>query len=503
MKRLLECTEGSRAPCFSANTRAAEAGRSRNGRVWNIHKMPFARRGHKLRQVGACAAVRRAASFPREILRVALMVTLLCALSPASSRADEYRVAPGDTLEFSTVATPDLKTRATIRLDGEVTLPLIGDVKAAGLTLAKLRAKLQNLLASKVYRKRSEDGREVPVMLAPDEISVTVAEYRPIYVNGDVSKPGEQQFRPGMTVRQAIALAGGYDIMHFRMQNPFLEEADFQAQYNSLWTEYAKDQAVIARIHAELDNTDTLDRKSLLETPLPEQLTTRIVNIAQKELAARNSIYQKDEAYLQDAVKKEGARIGILAEQEKREKAGVDADVEEYNRVNGLFEKKTLPITRLVDARRTILFSSTRYLQTLVEKGNAERGRDELVNKLQKLPDQRRKELLADLQDANVKLATTQAQLQAIGEKLIYTGLVRSQLVRGKGSEPDIVIHRSQGEAITASQDNELMPGDVVEVALQKRLVVGENASPADASTRQETENAKPSQTPPGPSNSR
>ena len=432
-------------------------------------------------------------------------MALLCTLSllsAPSARADEYRVAPGDTIEFSTVATPDLKTRATIRLDGDVTLPLIGDVKAAGLTLEKLRAKLQNLLASKVYRKRSEDGREVPVMLAPDEISVTVAEYRPIYVNGDVSKPGEQQFRPGMTVRQAIALAGGYDIMHFRMQNPFLEQADFQAQYNSLWTEYAKDQAVIARIYAELDNT-TSHRKSLLETPLPEQLTTRIVNIAQKELAARNSIYQKDQSYLQDAVKKEGARIGILAEQEKREKAGVDADVDEYNRVNGLFEKKTLPITRLVDARRTILFSSTRYLQTLVEKGNAERGRDELVVKLQKLPDQRRKELLADLQDANVKLATTQAQLQAIGEKLIYTGLVRSQLVRGKGSEPDIVIHRSHGEAITASQDNELMPGDVVDVALQKRLVVGENASPAaDASARQETDNAKPPQIPPAHSNS-
>jgi polysaccharide export outer membrane protein len=496
----MNCTEVNRVPCFPENERVSRAEKPRNDRESDMRVPSFTRWGHKVRQVGASAQA--AASLASKILGIAVIATWLSALSSPLAQAEEYRVAPGDTIEFSTVATPDLKTRATIRLDGDVTLPLIGDVKAAGLTLTKLRAKLQNLLASKVYRKRSEDGREVPVMLAPDEISVTVTEYRPIYVNGDVSKPGEEQFRPGMTVRQAIALAGGYDVMHFRMKNPFLEQADFQAEYNSLWTEYAKEQTVIARIHAELDNADALDRKTLLETPLPEQLTTRIVNIAQKELTARNSIYQKDQAYLADAIKKEGARIGILAEQEKREKEGVDADVEEYNRVNGLFEKKTLPITRLVDARRTILLSSTRYLQTLVEKSNVERGRDELVVKLQKLPDQRRKELLADLQDANVKLATTQAQLQSVGEKLVYTGLVRSQLARSKGSEPEIVIHRSQGESITASQDNELLPGDVVDVSLRNRTVVGAITPPADASEKQESENAKPPPATPQSSNS-
>ena len=42
-------------------------------------------------------------------------------------------------------------------------------------------------------------------------------EQRPVYLNGDVSRPGEQRYRLGLTVRQTIALAGGYDIMRFRM----------------------------------------------------------------------------------------------------------------------------------------------------------------------------------------------------------------------------------------------------------------------------------------------
>ena len=53
-------------------------------------------------------------------------------------------------------------------------------------------------------------------------------------------------------MRQAIALAGGYDIMRFRMNNPFLEQADLQSEYRALWTEFAKEQAPFARLQASL-----------------------------------------------------------------------------------------------------------------------------------------------------------------------------------------------------------------------------------------------------------
>jgi polysaccharide export outer membrane protein len=416
-------------------------------------------------------------------------VTAICALllSAASAAADDYRLAPGDTIEFSTVATADLKTRATIRLDGAVTLPLMGDVQISGLTLPQVHAKLQEEVASKVYRQRT-DGREVPIMVGPDEVTVTIAEYRPIYVNGDVSKPGEQPFRPGLTVRQAIALAGGYDIMHFRMENPFLEEADFRGDYDSLWTEFAKQQAILSRLHAELDNVDTLDRKILRDTPISEELQKRIVEIEGDRLTVRNGLYNKDRTYLQDALKKEDARIAVLADQQQREKEGVDADIEEFERIRGLFDKQTLPITRVVDARRTILFSSTRYLQTIVEQNRAERARDELRMKLDKVADERRRDILLDLQEANVKLATTRARLQAIGDKLVYTGLVRSQLVRGKGSDPEIIIHRKDGEPLVVDQARELLPGDVVDVALQKHMVLSQEPSAASAENRQESD---------------
>ena len=74
-------------------------------------------------------------------------------------------------------------------------------------------------------------------MIDADEVTTVIAEYRPIYVNGDVSKPGEYPYRPSITARQLVAVAGGYDILRTRMNNPYLESADLRSEYGSLWTE--------------------------------------------------------------------------------------------------------------------------------------------------------------------------------------------------------------------------------------------------------------------------
>ena len=74
------------------------------------------------------------------------------------------------------------------------------------------------------------DGREDAIIIEPNDVIATVVEYRPIYVNGDVSKPGEHPYRPQMTVRQAVALSGGFDVLHATINNPYLEVADLRSE---------------------------------------------------------------------------------------------------------------------------------------------------------------------------------------------------------------------------------------------------------------------------------
>jgi polysaccharide export outer membrane protein len=292
-----------------------------------------------------------------------------------------------------------------------------------------------------------------------------------------VAKPGEQPFRPGLTVRQAVALAGGYDIMRFRMNNPFLEQSDLKGEYNSLWAEFAREQVHIARIRAELDGKQEIDGQTLQQTPLPAKVGGEFERLGAEELQVRNSDYSQEKKYLAEAVGKEDGRIKILADQLRTEKAGMDADSGDLAQLQDLLKKGTIVSSRVVEARRALLLSSVQYLQTQASLAQVERDRQEFSHRSDKLDQQRRIDLLAELQKANVNLATLQAKLAASSEKLVYVGMVRSQLVNGEGSKPQIALYRKNAEGgsdkVSAGEDTELAPGDVIEVSLQADLIPG------------------------------
>jgi polysaccharide export outer membrane protein len=297
-----------------------------------------------------------------------------------------------------------------------------------------------------------------------------VVEYRPIYVNGDVSRPGEQVYRPLMTVHQAVALSGGYEIMRFRMNNPFLESADFRSDYESLWIEFAKEQAHIWRVRAELGEEDNLDPKVLRDAPIPADTISQIARLEAEQLKARQDDYLREKEFLLHGIKQADEQTSVLSEQLQKEEAGLQADTQDLQRVTDLFGKGAVPIPRITDSRRAVLLSSTRKLQTISQVMITKKQRDDFSRQLERLDDLRRINLHQELQDAGVKLNQIRAKLQGVGEKLQYTALVRSQLIRGAGSKPQISIARKEKKdwkRFAAEEDSELQPGDVVEVALR------------------------------------
>jgi polysaccharide export outer membrane protein len=133
-----------------------------------------------------------------------------------------------------------------------------------------------------------------------------------------------------------------------------------------------------------------------------------------------------------------------------------------------------VPITRLTDARRSMLLSSTRALQTQNQIEQVKKEREDARRNLQRTSDKRQMDLTQDLQNSVSKIAALRNKLEAVGDKLVYTGLVKSQLVRGKGAEPDLKISRRSATGRVrrpARDDTELLPGDVLEVSLEAELV--------------------------------
>jgi polysaccharide biosynthesis/export protein len=397
---------------------------------------------------------------------VASLVLVVC-LASSSAFAD-YKLQPGDALEVAVVGIPALKQQAVIGVEGKISLPLIGEVKVGGLTLPRAKAEISQDLANKVYRGSGSGGGEVPYLILPSDVVVTVAQYRPIYIDGDVAKPGAQDFRPGMTVRQAIAVAGGYGLARAGVANPYMEAADLQAEYRALWSELDLQEARAWLARAELG--DGKVRPVADREPGALRSGSAFMAAANEEYRARIAERNKDETFLQQAMGKTNEQLNMLTAKQRDDEEGSKADIDDFRRVQQLYRRGLATITRLSDTRRSALLSSDQLLQTIVQISNIERQRSQYGRELEKGRSQDRVRDLAELQNAELRLAQITARLQSTNEKLRYMGLLRSQLSAGSGTRV-ITVHRmddGKPQTIVApNEDLQLAPGDVVDVALQ------------------------------------
>ena len=115
----------------------------------------------------------------------------------SSANQPEYRIGGGDKLQINVYKESDLTQSLQVRPDGRITLPLVGDIAAAGQTPMQLQ------------RRLTESLRE---FVANPVVTVMVVEVadRVVYVMGEVNTPGAVPLKGPMTVLQALAVAGGF-----------------------------------------------------------------------------------------------------------------------------------------------------------------------------------------------------------------------------------------------------------------------------------------------------
>ncbi len=122
-----------------------------------------------------------------------------------------YQLRAGETIQVSTFGEDTLTGEFNIGANGILSFPLVGNIQAAGLSPADLGVNIAAALA---------DG----YVLNP-QVNVEVKNYRPVYILGEVNKPGEYPYIPDMTVLAVIAKADGFT---YRAQQKiiFLKRSD-------------------------------------------------------------------------------------------------------------------------------------------------------------------------------------------------------------------------------------------------------------------------------------
>ena len=113
----------------------------------------------------------------------------------AVNSADSYRLGQGDRIGIQVFDEPDLTMETRVGASGMINYSYLGNLQVTGKNTVELEQEITRLL---------RDG-----YLVNPSVNVTILEYRPFFVNGEVRNPGSYSYQPGLTLGKAIALAGG------------------------------------------------------------------------------------------------------------------------------------------------------------------------------------------------------------------------------------------------------------------------------------------------------
>ncbi len=243
----------------------------------------------------------------RTIIRTFFLVTLVCTVPSLSafgspSEQNAYRVAPGDSLTIRIFGQDALSGPYTVDAEGYLQLPLGGPLRVEGLTLRETQDRLKSRLAN-------------GYVIDP-EVSIRIAELRPVSMIGAVKRPGSFPFRFGMTVADVLALAGGFG-SEAQLTTSSLPQLLAAKERLALLRQNRRDLLIrLARTDAELSRNERLVAPPELESESHPRILSMIAQ-QQALLLQSNETHQRTLELIKEQRPRIEAEIVELQKQRK------------------------------------------------------------------------------------------------------------------------------------------------------------------------------------------
>jgi protein involved in polysaccharide export with SLBB domain len=374
-----------------------------------------------------------------------------------TSRADGYTFDTGDVLRVSVIGEESYPLDVVVDDRGSISLPLLGDVQARGLTTVALSQAIQRAF------------QQQKLILEPF-VKVEIGQYRPFFISGTVAHPGSYPFQPGITVRHALAIAGGFRPNAVGNTEPALQIADLRSARANLAIEEYRLKVRLARLQAE-----SRQDKSFIAPPDPPvefggHLIGDIIASEQAQLDARLAAYRDDLSYLEaslDRMRKEANMVA--ATRDEREKTA-NIQLEELQSARALREKGLITNSNVMTAERAHTSYRAELAQTELQQ---EQVQQEMLNSESELRKKRQSyemDLIAQTQDTQVELGKVQSQIRYVADKLLYIFTYGEQRTFDdlQGSVKISIFRRDRKVAhdLVADENTEVRAGDVIEVSI-------------------------------------
>lgn len=428
--------------------------------------------------------------------RSTLVLALAClgALSGwTAAYADGYRLGPRDKVRIKVYdwrpAASDthewtaLTGEFMVAASGTLSLPLVGEISASGVTPSDIAATIAERLQAKIGLARRPDA------------SVEVSEYRPFYILGQVGNPGEYPFRPDLTVLQAVSMAGGASRLADQASSFERDSLVSRGELRALGAERTSLLARQARLDAEMHDSKTLELPKELDGRQGAGAAAAQVQQEQHLLESRNeSLRAQSEALDQTAT-----LLASEVETLKAKSAALDRQralaKQELDSISGLVAKGLSVTARQLSLEQNVAqFESARLdVELLIIRAREDISR--IARDKADLRNRRRNEVLTDLSEVRTKLATN-AEKMRTAQSLAVDAETRAPEAFARTDPRNqrvvyTVTRRVDGRLVSndVGEDDPVEPGDTIRVRRQEpgpgESTVAEGAgSPAAAATR-------------------
>jgi len=417
-------------------------------------------------------------------IRWAVAAALLA--SAGTARAETpYKLGPQDQMQ---VKVSDLRAGTgeayqwqaftgefTVAASGKVSLPVVGEIEASGRTTSEIASDIADRLKAKAGLATRPDA------------SVQIVKYRPYYVMGSVEKPGEYEYRPQLSVLQAVSMAGGLQRVPTDILLQFVRDAvRARGDIQEFATQRLALLARQARLEAELKEKP-LAFPPEVEAHAKDPLVARIMSEERLALDTRRAALdaqvlnlKKSKDFLTEQITSLSAKDTTTGEQ-------LDIMKAELARISGLVSKGLSAMPRQIETSQTIATLESNRLDVQIAVIRARQDISKADRDILDLKDQRRNAALQEAAETRITLNQATARLEE-AKNLLYQSQVRSPATVVANSEayskPEYYILRRNGgkaETISAEEDDLLQPGDVVRV--RPRIVDPNNPVAADTSS--------------------
>jgi protein involved in polysaccharide export with SLBB domain len=425
-------------------------------------------------------SVRERSSESASIFAKALVMLLLLSLPASTIRASDggdnaahrttrgtdYRLGSLDKLRIKVSAWRPARAEVfswkaldgiySIGAAGTVSLPLLGEVSAAGATTVELSSEIGDRLKERIGLVETPD------------VSIEVVQFRPFYVVGNVEHPGEYPYRPGMNVLQALAIAGGdVRIAGQRLEREVIATT---GELNQLEVERIALLSRKARLEAEFQGLDDIRFPSRLMEARDTTFTS--MAMAQEKLifTAHQQAFKTQIQALEQLHNYLEKEVTSLEGQIENHDTEVNLVNQELDTVRGLVSKGLTTQPRRLGLERNLAQAKGDKLR--LESALMRVKQDISKNEIDILQLRNKR-----IDDATVELASVGNRLEDIGrksetaEKLIYESeaMAPKFLADRHRAQPNYTIVRRNGATVselTASETTAVEPGDTVRVEL-------------------------------------